>query len=86
MFDMLARIKSRIASFRVGFLTICLNVKCLSRDDTGHLLKSPSKKIPAFGYLLRARSRVAHRCSMGALLSLDGGLYTTQVIRQEKPR
>ena len=47
---MLVRIRTRTAFFRVGFLAICLNVKYLSRDDTGRLLKSP--------YLLRARTRV----------------------------
>ena len=52
---MLVRIRTRTAFFRVGFLAICLNVKYLSRDDTGRLLKSP--------YLLRARTRVVLRWS-----------------------
>ena len=52
---MLVRIRTRTAFFRVGFLAICLNVKYLSRDGTGRLLKSP--------YLLRARTRVVLRWS-----------------------
>ena len=71
MSDILVRIRSRTALFPVGFFTICLNGKCLSKDETGHLLKSPSKSIPAFGYLLRARSRVVCRWSIKASIKVS---------------
>ena len=59
--DILVRIRSRTASFLVGCFTIYFKVKCLNKNETGHLLKSPSTEIPAFGYLLRARSSVVLR-------------------------
>ncbi len=46
---MLVRIKSNVASFLVGALTICFSVKCLSRDEIGHLLKSPRERCLRWG-------------------------------------
>ncbi len=51
MSDIFVRMRSRRASFLVGFFMICFKVKCLSKGETGHLLESPSKNIPSFGYL-----------------------------------
>ena len=63
--DLLVRIRSRTAFCLVGCFTICFTicfiVKCLNNNETGDLLKSPSKNIPAFAYLLRARSSVVLR-------------------------
>jgi hypothetical protein len=59
--DLLVRIRSRTVFFLVGCFTICFIVKCLNKNETGDLLKSPSKNIPAFAYLLRARSSVVLR-------------------------
>ena len=49
------------------------DVKCLSMEETGHLLKFPTNIMPAFGYTERATSNIMVRWSMvSALLSLDG--------------
>jgi hypothetical protein len=61
------KIKSNSASFLVGALTICFREKCLSRDEIGHLLKSPTRKMPAIGYMTSARSSFAIRWSINAL-------------------
>jgi hypothetical protein len=69
------KIKFNVASFLVGALTICFREKCLSRDEIGHLhVESPTRKMPAFGYMTSARSSFAMRWSINALLSLLGGL------------
>ena len=54
--DMFVKIKSKIAFPLVGCLTICFKVKCLSIVETGHLLKSPTNIIIAFGCMERATS------------------------------
>ena len=64
--DIFVRIRSRATFFLVGFLTICFSPKCLSNAETGHLLKSPTRKIPAFGYFIRAKSRLKVMCSTRA--------------------
>ena len=62
-----------IASFLVRSFTIYFKVKCIIRDKTGHLSKSPTINIPAFGYFESTRSYFENKWSIHALLSHDGG-------------
>ena len=51
---MFVTINSNITSSLVGSFTICFNKKCLHKAENGHLLKSPTRKTPAFGYFASA--------------------------------
>ncbi len=58
---MFVRIRSSTALFRAGCLTICFKEKFLTKDEIGHLLKSPTIKIPAFGCDRSACSNAINR-------------------------
>ena len=49
--SMLAKIRSRVVSFRVGTLTTCFKEQVSDISSTGRSLKSPSKIIKGLAYL-----------------------------------